>query len=90
LTRAALRAFGTGTLALTAACGSSSGGTNGPGPDASSLDAGFDAIQAAYGAPAIDSGTVSDAGTAADGDTIPDAPMGIAAYGAPAIDSGGH
>jgi hypothetical protein len=81
LSRAALRAFGTGALALTAACSSSSsGGGTGNGPP---KDAGGDAVEvfdAAYGGPPVDASDDSMEGVDTGGV--------VAAYGAPALDSG--
>jgi len=89
LSRAALRAFGTGALAITAACSSSSSGGNlapaygAPPFDASSDDGGdssLPVVDAAYGGPPLDAADdTTDTGSP---------PMGDAAYGAPPIDSG--
>jgi hypothetical protein len=99
LTRAALFAFGTGTLALAPACSSSST----PPSSETLADAAYGgtpfgedgSTQALDGAPAFDGGGISvdagtDAGSESDATEASDAedggPMGTAAYGAPASD----
>jgi hypothetical protein len=101
LTRAALFAFGTGTLALAPACSSSSSTTTvndagGSQPAYGGFPIEEDgSTQALYGAPAFDGGGISvdagtDAGSESDATEASDAedggPMGTAAYGAPASD----